>query len=209
MYILFIFIIQFSAGSFIQFIPNYHKNSFITTNNYSNNDFIITDLKRQLNEEKIKNQNLINENNILKNNINNLNNNINYLNNQITNYINQIQLLQNQINNYQNNYQNNLNNNSNNYNYINAESVRPGEKIFAVNFVSMGFQDIGHYCLPCKNTDKFVRLEEKLNNDYPQLKEHETYFLVNGRRIKRFKTLDENNIKSNDIINVFVIDAEN
>ena len=141
----------------------------------------------------------------MKNNINNLNNNINNLNNQITNYINQIQLLQNQIN----NYQNNLNNNLNNINYINAESVRPGEKIFAVNFVSMGFQDIGHYNLVCKNTDLFVRLEEKLNNDYTQLKDKETYFMVNGRRIKRFKTLDENQIKSNDVINLFLIDDEN
>ena len=73
----------------------------------------------------------------------------------------------------------------------------------------MGFQDIGHYSLPCKNTDLFVKLEEKLNNDYPQLKDKETYFLVNGNRIKRFKTLDENHIKSNDIINLFLIDNEN
>ena len=206
MYIFVFIFIQFTAQTFIKFIPNYHVQ---TNNNLSNSDFIINDLKRQLNEEKIKNQNLINENNILKNNINNLNNNINYLNNQITNYINQVQLLQNQINNYQNNYQNNLNNNSNNNNYINAESVRPGEKIFAVNFVSMGFQDIINYSLVCKNTDLFVRLEEKLNNDYTQLKDKETYFMVNERRIKRFKTLDENQIKSNDVINLFLIDDEN
>ena len=202
MYIFIFIFIQFTAQSFIKFIPNYHVQ---TNNNLSNNDLIINDLKRQLNEEKIKNQNLINENNILKNNINNLKNNINNLNNQITNYINQIQLLQNQIN----NYQKNLNNNLNNINYINAESVRPGEKIFAVNFVSMGFQDIGHYSLVCKNTDLFVRLEEQLNNDYTQLKDKETYFMVNGRRIKRFKTLDENQIKRNDVINLFLIDDEN
>ena len=206
MYILFIFIfIQFSAQSFIQFIPNYHKNSNISYNNLSNNDFIINDLKRQLNEERIKNQNLINQNNNLKNNINQLNNTIINLNNQINNYVNQIQLLQNQINNY--NYHNNINNNLIKNNYI--TSLNPGEKIFAINFVSMGFQDIMNYCLPCKNTDLFVRLEEKLNNDYPQLKDKETYFLVNGRRIKRFKTLDENQIKGNDIINLFLIDGEN
>ena len=99
------------------------------------------------------------------------------------------------------------NNQTINNNYI--TSLKPGEKIFAINFVSMGFQDISHYCLPCKNTDLFVRLEEKLNNDYPQLKDAETYFLVNGKRIKRFKTLDENHIKSNDIINLFLIDNEN
>ena len=202
MYIFIFIFIQFTAQTFIKFIPNYHVQ---TNNNLSNNDFIINDLKRQLNEEKIKNQNLINENNNLKNNINILNNTIINLKNNITNYVNQIQLLQNQINNY--NYHNNLNNNLINSSYI--TSLKPGEKILAVNFVSMGFQDIGHYCLPCKNTDLFVKLEEKLNNDYPQLKDKETYFLVNGRRIKRFKTLDENKIKSNDIINLFLIEDEN
>ena len=135
-----------------------------------------------------------------------MNNTIINLNNQINNYINQIQLLQNQIHNYNSN---NLNNNSINNNYINAGSVRPGEKIFSVNFVSMGFQDIVNYSIVCKNTDLFVRLEEKLNNDYPQLKDKETYFLVNGRRIKRFKTIEENQIKGNDIINLFLIDGEN
>ena len=84
--------------------------------------------------------------------------------------------------------------------------LKPGEKIMTINFVSMGIQDIGHFSLPCKNTDIFVRLEEKLNNEFPKLKDSETYFEVNGRRIKRFKTLDENKIKSNDIINIFLID---
>ena len=203
MYIFVFIFISFTAQTFIKFIPNYHKNYNISYNNISNNDFIINDLKRQLNEEKIKNQNLINENNNLKNNINILNNTITNLNNKITNYVNQIHLLQNQINNYNNNLNNNLINSS----YI--TSLKPGERILAVNFVSNGFQGIMNYCLPCKNTDLFVRLEEKLNNDYPQLKDKETYFLVNGRRIKRFKTLDENKIKSNDIINLFLIEDEN
>ena len=212
-FIIFIFIIisiQFKAQSFVEFIPNYKKKYYISQSFIPNNDYIINDLKRQLNDERIKNQNLINENNNLKIHINSLKNNINYLNIQITNYINKIKSLENQLNNNNsfNNYQNNLNYNQMN-SYIKASSVKPGEKILAVNFVSNGFQDIGHYCLPCKNTDIFVRLEEKLNNDYPTLKDQETYFIVNGRKIKRFKTLDENNIKSNDIINVFLADAEN
>ena len=40
----------------------------------------------------------------------------------------------------------------------------------------MGNNDIGHYNLICKNRDLFVRLEEILYNDFPQFKEHETYF---------------------------------
>ena len=70
----------------------------------------------------------------------------------------------------------------------------------------MGIQDIINYCLPCKNTDLFVRLEEKLYQDFPQFKDYETYFEVKTRRIKRFKTLDENKINCNDIISVFIID---
>ncbi len=70
----------------------------------------------------------------------------------------------------------------------------------------MGNQDIGHYAVVCKNTDLFVRLEEKLYNEYPQFKNYETYFEVKTKRIKRFKTLDENKIKNGDIINVFIVE---
>ena len=214
MYIFIFIFIQYTSQSFIKFIPNYTNTSILFIPNYiqpnisyinPNNDYIINDLKRQLNEEKINNQNLINENNNLKNKINNLNNTIYNLKINITNYINKIKSLENQLNNYI--YNNNLNNNQINSSYI--TSLKPGENILSINFVSMGFQDIGHYSLPCKNTDLFVKLEEKLNKDYPILKDHETYFLVRGNRIKRFKTLDENKIKFNDVINVFLIDAGN
>ena len=70
----------------------------------------------------------------------------------------------------------------------------------------MGTQDIGHYNIVCKNTDIFIRLEEKLFNDFPQFKDCETYFTVKTKRIKRYKTFDENNIQNNDIVNVFIID---
>ncbi len=68
----------------------------------------------------------------------------------------------------------------------------------------MGNQDIVHYSLVCKNTDLFVKLEERLYNEFPQFKNFETYFEVRTRRIKRFKTLDENKIKNKDLINVFI-----
>ena len=76
----------------------------------------------------------------------------------------------------------------------------------AVNFVSMGNQDIGHYNLVCKNVDLFVSLEERLYEDFPKFKEYEAYFEVKTKRIKRFKTLEENNINTNDIINIFFIE---
>ena len=70
----------------------------------------------------------------------------------------------------------------------------------------MGNSDIGHYNLICINRDLFVRLEERLYNKFPQFKNYETYFEVNGKRIKRFKTLEQNNINNNDIINIFIIE---
>ena len=76
----------------------------------------------------------------------------------------------------------------------------------AINFVSMGNNDIGHYNLMCKNVDLFVRLEERLYEDFPQFKKCETYFIVNGKRIKRFLTLSENNIIDKNVINMFIIE---
>ena len=85
-------------------------------------------------------------------------------------------------------------------------SLFPGETAFSVLFMTMGNQDIQNYAMTCKNTDLFVTLEEKLYNDYPKYKNYDTFFQVNTRRIKRFKTIEENNIKCNDIISIFIID---
>ena len=84
--------------------------------------------------------------------------------------------------------------------------LNPGDKIIAVNFVSMGNQDIGHYNLICKNNELFIKLEERLYKDFPKFKEFVTFFECKGKKIKRFKTMNENNIKNNDIINIFVVD---
>ena len=58
----------------------------------------------------------------------------------------------------------------------------------------------------CKNTDVFVRLEEKLYEDFPEYKDKETYFMNNGGLIKRFKSLKENNINNNDVIFLNIYD---
>ena len=85
-------------------------------------------------------------------------------------------------------------------------SSKEGEEIIAVLFMSIGNQDIFNYAMPCKKTDLFIKLEERLYNDFPKYKNYETYFEVNTRRIKRFKSVEENNIKNNDIISLFFID---
>ena len=97
-----------------------------------------------------------------------------------------------------------IQNNNLNENIIISKSS--GEKIISINFMTMGNQDIINYSMPCKTTDLFVRLEERLYNDFPKYKNYEVYFEVNTRRIKRFQTVEENQIKSNDIISIFIIE---
>ena len=147
----------------------------------------INDLKNQLNEEKKKNYILINENNNLKYMIYNLKNENNYL----KQYKETNKLLQEKINkNYLEIQKLKTSNNKNDSQEYLIPSLKPGEEIMAINFVSMGRQDIGHFNLICKNTDLFVRLEERLYNEFPQFKNFETYFEVNTKRIKMFKTIE-------------------
>ena len=72
--------------------------------------------------------------------------------------------------------------------------IKPGEKIIAALFISSDKKIT--YSIPCKNTTPFVRIEEKLYEEYPDYKDTENHFIHNGNVIKRFKTVEENNIKS-------------
>ena len=120
-------------------------------------------------------------------------------------------ILENQLNKFKSDLQNNKSNNIININNNNLNDLirplLPNEKVMSVVFNSLGKQFIRNWSLACKNTNLFVRLEEILNNNFPQLKKYETYFEVNTRRIKRFQTLEENKIQNNDMINIFLIDA--
>ena len=70
----------------------------------------------------------------------------------------------------------------------------PGEEVIAILFTSSN-QKLT-YCLPCRNSTLFVKIEEKLYEEYPEYKETDNYFLVDGKKVKRFKTIKENNIKN-------------
>ena len=43
-----------------------------------------------------------------------------------------------------------------------------------------------------------------LYEKYPNYKDTENYFLVNGNRINRNRTLEENKIKNNDILTLLI-----
>ena len=92
---------------------------------------------------------------------------------------------------------------SNSNNNEQLVNFKTGDKIIAVLFMTQGNQDIYNYTMPCKTSDLFVRLEERLYHDFPKYRNFETFFMVNARRIFRFKSLEENQIKNNDIISLF------
>ena len=73
-----------------------------------------------------------------------------------------------------------------------------GEKLISVIFVSSD-QKL-HYSIICKNTDKFSKIENMLYDEYPEYSEHENHFLINGNEINKYKSLEYNKIKNNDII---------
>ena len=151
---------------------------------------------------KNKNQELINENTILKEKLNKLNMDIN----NIQDLKDKIKSLEKELNKKNEEIQQLLSQNNNNQGKYKITSINPGEEIMCINFVSMSNQDINNYGLVCKNTDLFIRAEERLYEDFPQFKKYETYFEANGKRIKRFQTLSENNIKDKNVINLFIIE---
>ena len=73
-----------------------------------------------------------------------------------------------------------------------------GEKLISVNFITS--DQVIKCSVICKSNDIFVTVENRLYNKLSELKNNENYFLVNGKKIYKYLTLEENNIHDNDII---------
>ena len=70
----------------------------------------------------------------------------------------------------------------------------PDEKIIAALFISSDKKIT--YSIPCNIKTPFVKIEQKLYEEYPEYKDIKHHFIHNGNIINRFKTIEENNIKS-------------
>ena len=86
------------------------------------------------------------------------------------------------------------------------KSLKKGNDFIPIIFFSKD-KEI-HYSTICKKTDKFFLIESKLYDAYPQYREFENMFFVNGKKINRFKTISDNNIKYSDIITIIVLDEK-
>ena len=60
----------------------------------------------------------------------------------------------------------------------------------------------------CKDNDIFVYVECSFYEKYPEFKDTENYFLVNGNKINKYRTLKENGIKDCDIILLNIIEND-
>jgi len=73
----------------------------------------------------------------------------------------------------------------------------PNEKLISVEFIHS--PDIDHTII-AKNTDEFLKIERELYEKFPNYINSENDFLLNGNKINKYKTLEENNIRNNDIL---------
>ena len=145
---------------------NYNQNMpKINVNMMNNNNFNNQNLNNQISELK-------NENSNLKNEINNLKKTIKLKEEENKELKSRIDIL------------------------INKSENKPKlvdfDKIKIIQFISMDHSVI---CpIKCLFTDIFAEVEEKLFKIYPEYRETNNSFQVNGRNILRFKTIEENNI---------------
>ena len=175
----------------------------LNENNLMEDNSQIKNLNSQLNEEKKKNKQLNYKNSQLIKELNEereknflLNNKIQFLEKSLNKIVELEQIIDKQ-NKEIYNLKKDIKENNNS-----IRTIESHEKILAVHFTSTDHKI--NFSIPCKNTDIFARLEEKLYDEYPDYKEHETYFTVKGTKIKRFKSLEENNIKSGDNLLVYI-----
>ena len=62
------------------------------------------------------------------------------------------------------------------------------------------------YAMQCLKTETFAQVEEKLYKIYEEYKNTNNKFISNGRNILRFKTVEENNIRNEDTVQLQVIE---
>jgi len=217
---------------------NSMNNGDVNTNMTQNNNQCNNNMNNSKMNDNNPNNNNINNNDMNNNNMNssnmtNYNININMNNNKINkleNYIKELELKlkekdsiikeEKEKNNILNKKIEELENKSNkNYEIKNTLDLEneiklfrkycnfnENDKLISIKFIS-GDQDV-NFSIIAKNNDKFSFFENKLYEKYPKYTDSENYFLVNGNIIKRHKSLEENNIKNNDIITLQINNLE-
>jgi len=97
-------------------------------------------------------------------------------------------------------YKKNSNNNNFGYPIITTTTTTTASlnEIIAINFVSLNHNI--NYPMACRKTDIFAKIENKLYNEFPELKTKKLYFIVSGNIVNKSYTFEQNKIKSGDTI---------
>ena len=204
----------------MDFIKQNENNNNLVNNQNNKSNHEINEFKNKIILLEKEKENLEKKVNDLKNNNKIYENEIITLKNKLKEYEKENITLKNKKNNLNNrpNEQSNKNNENNNLNKIfelmeqikikdneiqEYKSILPngfkkGDKLISVIFYSVD-QKI-HYSLICKNTDDFSTIETKLFKQFPEYQEDGYYFLANGTKINKYKTLEELKLKNSSII---------
>ena len=67
-------------------------------------------------------------------------------------------------------------------------------------------QEINNVAIKCLSSDTFAEIEEKVYKKFPNFRNTNNTPICNGRIILRFKTLSENNIKDENIVQLIKIE---
>ena len=119
----------------------------------------------------------------LENTIQNLKNN-----NQSMNMIKQLEIDIKNKDNELNRLKNDLEKEKNNQNDV---------KVGRSEMIAVSFQHPNYnYCVACVKNDTFAEVEEKFYKEFPELRNTNNTYLVNGSQVLRFKTIEENKIKN-------------
>ena len=85
--------------------------------------------------------------------------------------------------------------------------LEEGEKLLHINITNTDF-NIQNYSIICKNTDKFNQIENKIYDEFTELKDIQTYFIFNGKVIEKYKSLEENGIGDNEVIVMYKVSTD-
>lgn len=80
------------------------------------------------------------------------------------------------------------------------------EKWITIYFTSSN-QEINRYPIYCKNTDEFKSIKEKLKKAFPKIDIENYNFILHAQKINESKSLEENEIKNDDVILLHRIDT--
>ena len=145
------------------------------------------------------------QNNMHNFNLNNMINNnqsliveINSLKNENLNLRKTIQLKEEENKELKRRIDNLINNQENKPNLVDFNNIK------IIQFISMDHSLI--YPIKCLPSDTFAEVEEKLYKIYPEYRETNNLFQVDGRTILRFKTIAENNIQNGHPVQITKIE---